>query len=168
MMTLKEYILHQLREMKREMLVAVEGLSEEDLTSHEPGNHSPIAWIVQHCSVNVDFFIHKGITGEFCLEHENKFRASPLIDPRPGHEYPPPSELVGRWTGLLDASTLALEAITNERLQEPSRSSNPPEPLVQSCLRVINHQNAHLRQIWCILGRRRVDEKWPVQQTWLA
>jgi hypothetical protein len=168
MMTLKEYILHQLREMKREMLVAIEGLSKEDLTSHEPGGHSPIAWIVQHCLVNVDFFIHKGITGEFCLEHEERFRAWPLIEPKPGDRYPAPSELVERWTTLLDASIETLEAVTDERLQEASRSSDPPEPLVQSCLRVVNHQNAHLRQIWCILGRRRVDEKWPEQQTWLA
>lgn len=168
MTTLKGYILHQLREMKREMLAAVEGLSEEDLTSHEPGGHSPIAWIVQHCCSNVDFFIHRGSTGQFFLQHDRRFLTWPLIDPKPGDEYPPPAELVERWSSLWDAATAALEALPEERLQQPSRSANPPEPLVESCLRVVNHSNAHLRQIWCILGRRRVDGKYPTQQTWLA
>ncbi len=167
-MTLTEYILHQLREIQREMLLAIGSLSEEDLTWLGAGEQGPIAWIVQHCCVNVDFFIHKGITGEVCLEHEPRFLAWPLPERKPDDEYPPLRELIERWTKLLDASVQALEDLPEERLQEPNRSSNPSEPLVESCLRVINHQNAHLRQIWCILGKRRVDEKWPVQDTWLA
>jgi hypothetical protein len=167
-MTLKDYILHQLREMKREMQAAIDGLSEEDLTSHEPGLRNPIAWIVQHCCVNVDFFIYRGITDEFCLEHEEKHLRWPLETPQPGDSYPPLDKLIERWTRLLDASVQALEALPEEQLQEPSRRSRPPEPLVESCLRVINHQNAHLRQIWCILGQRQVEGKWPTQDTWLA
>ncbi len=49
-MTTQEYILHQFGEMKREMLVATEGLSEADMTSHEPGGHVPVAWIPAHCT----------------------------------------------------------------------------------------------------------------------
>ncbi len=168
MTTLKDYTVHQLREMKREMLKAVGGLCEDDMTSHEPGGHSPIAWIVSHCLVNVDFFLHKGMSGQFLLEHDPKLRAWPIIDPRPGDAYPPGAELAERWSRLCDAAVGAIEAAPAERLQQPSRSANPPEPLVESCLRVTNHSNAHLRQIWCILGRRRVDGKWPTQETWLA
>jgi hypothetical protein len=168
MTDLKAYILHQLRETKRELLVAIEGLSEDDLISHEPGGHSPIAWIVQHCCVNVDFFIHRGITGKLCLDHEQRYLAWPLIEPQPGDDYPPLATLQDRWSRLLDASGAALEQLGVERLQEMSRSSRPPEPLVESCLRVINHENTHLRQIWCILGRRLLERKWPVQETWLA
>jgi hypothetical protein len=167
-MTIKEYILHQLREIKREMLVAVEGLSEEDLQSHEPHGHSPVAWVVQHCCGNVDFFIHRGITGRNCLEHEHRFVAWPIIDPRPGDPYPSLDELTERWTRVMEASLEALESLTDEELQAPSKSSHPPEPLIESCLRVINHQNSHIRQIWCILGWRRVGTKWPDQDTWLA
>ena len=168
MTDLKTYVLHQLREIKREMLKAVEGLSQDDLTSHEPGDHSPIAWIVQHCCVNIDFFVHKGITGQLHLDHDERFLTWPLTDPKPGDAYPSAAELADRWRGICDAAGKALEGIPPERLQQPSRSSDPSEPLVESCLRVINHQNVHLRQIWCILGRRRVDEKWPTQETWLA
>lgn len=168
MTTLKDYIVHQLREMKREMLAAIDGLSDEDLTSHEPGGHSPVAWIVCHCLVNVDFFIHRGVTGQWCLRHEDRFHRWPLIDPKPGDAYPGLPELTDRWGRLCDAAAAALEGISPEQLQQPGRSADPPEPLVESCLRVINHSNAHLRQIWCILGRRRVDGKWPTQETWLA
>ena len=165
-MTLKQYLLHQLREIRREMLVAIEGLSAEDLTSHEPGGHSPIAWIVQHCVLNVDYFIHRAVTERLCLHHDRQFLTWPLIEPQPGDEYPPLGELVERWTTVLNASLAALESIPEERLQEPSPTVT--EPLVESCLRVTNHQNNHLRQIWCILGRRHVDSRFPDQQTWLA
>ncbi len=167
-MTLQEYILHQLREMKREMLEAVAGFSEEDVRSHEPGDHNPVAWMVQHCCVNVDFLIHRGLTGEFFLEHEDRFLAWPLPEPSPGDRYPPLAELKERWITLMDAAVAALQAAPEDRLQEASRSADPAEPLVESCLRVINHQNAHLRQIWCIVGRKRIDQKWPRQETWLA
>ena len=168
MTTLKDYILHQLREIKREMLAAIEGLAEDDLAWLAAEDQGPIAWIVQHCCANVDFFIHKGITGQFCLEHEPRFLLWPLPPRRPDDAYPPRSELAERWSRLLDAGAAALESAGAERLQEPSASSRPPEPLVESCLRVVNHTNAHLRQLWCILGQRRVAGKWPVQETWLA
>jgi hypothetical protein len=149
------------------MLVAIEGISRDDLEYLEP-EHGPIAWIVQHCCANVDFFIHRGITGGFCLEHEHRFRAWPLIEPQPGDLYPPLPQLIERWTRLLYTSIQVFDGLSEERLQEPSRSSDPPEPLVESCLRVINHSNAHIRQIWCILGKRQAKGKWPVQETWLA
>jgi len=168
MKTLKDCLVHQLREMKREMLKAIQDLGPEDLTSHEPGDHSPIAWIVEHCCGNLDFFIHKGITGRFALEHEHRFLAWPIIEPRPGDAYRSLKELVDRWSQVCDASAAALGALPEQRLQESGKIANRTEPLVQSCLRVINHQNAHLRQIWCILGRRRIDSKYPDQETWLA
>ena len=169
MIHLKEYILHQVREIKREMLVAIEGLSQEDLTSHEPGAHSPIAWIVEHCVGNMDFFVCKGVTGKLVMEHERRF-GHPIIAPKPGAPYPSLDELKARWTKVLDACVAALEGVDEADLQRLSKAAKPSEsePLVESCLRVINHQNAHLRQIWCILGRRRVDHKFPTQETWLA
>jgi len=168
MMFLKDYILHQVREMKRELLVVLDGLGEQDMTSYESGEQTCIAWIVQHCCANVDFFIHKGSTGDFFLSHEQRFLTWPLIDPTPEDVYPPREELIHRWTGLCDAGVRALESLPEEDVQAPSKSADPGEPLVESCLRVVNHQNVHLRQIWCILGRRHIDKKWPVHETWLA
>jgi hypothetical protein len=165
--TLKEYILHQLGEMRREMLTTIEGLSEEDLLSHEPGSHSPIAWIIQHCVSNVDHCIHMGITGRFLLDHDIRFRAWPLIEPKPGDEYPPLPEMIDRWKRVTDASIDLLRELPEERLQERSLEDES-ELLAESCLRCTNHQNAHLRQAWCILGRRRVDDRWPEQGAWLT
>ena len=42
------------------------------------------------------------------------------------------------------------------------------EPMNESCLRIINHQNSHLRQIWMIIGYLKLNEtKWPKQGKWL-
>ena len=165
-MTLREYILHQLREAKREMLVAIEGLASEDLTSHEPCGHWPIAWIVQHCCGNVDGFLHRAVTGQPVLEHEDRYRKRPLAEPQPGDTYPELSELAARWTTLWDAVLPLMETLDEEAFQ--SQPEHGVEPLVESCLRVINHTNVHLRNIWTILGERRVDDKFAEQQTWLA
>jgi len=171
MTDLKQFILHQLHEIRREMLVAISGLSEEDLVAHEPHGRSPIAWIIQHCCSNLDGFIVRAVTGEEALPHDRRFRTWPLIDPQPGDEYAPPAVLVERWTTVVDASIAAIDSLPEEALQQPGPATSPerkPEPLVESCLRVINHQNAHLRQIWCIIGWRQIDDRYPEQQTWLA
>ena len=165
-MTLKEYILHQTREARREMLIAVEGLSGEDLSSLEPGGHWPVAWIVQHCCQNVDRFLYSAIEGRNSLDQNRRFSGRPDQEPRPGDEYPPPEELAGKWSGLLDSVIAGLEKLPDEKLQETPDGGK--EPLVESFLRVINHTNAHLRAIWCILGQRRIDSKFPEQKTWLA
>ena len=165
-MTLKEYILHQLREARREMLVALEGLTPEDLTSFEPCGHWPIAWIVQHCCGNIDGFLHRAVTGRPVLEHEDRYRKRPLAEPQPGDAYPELPELVERWTSVWDAVLALMEVLGEQELQ--AQSEHAVEPLVQSCLRVINHTNTHLRNIWTILGERRVDHKFAEQQTWLA
>ena len=166
-MTLTEYVLHQMREMKREMLAAVDGLSDEDVRSHEPGDYNPISWMMQHCCVNVDFLIHKGLTGEFYLEHEQRFLDWPLDRPQPGDSYPPLAELIERWSTLADAAVAQLQTAPEGFMEKASLAVGPTETLAESCLRSINHQNAHLRQIWCIVGRKRIDQKWPTQEAWL-
>ena len=164
-MTLKAYILHQLREIKREVLVAVEDLSEEDMRSHEPCGHWPIAWILQHFCLNVDRFLYFSREGSLFLEHDERMLTRPRVDPQPGEPYPPLSDLTSKWSTVIDAAIGLIELDGDDDLQ-----TTPPhgkEPVVESCLRVINHTNAHLRAIWCILGERRVDAKFPDQQTWL-
>ena len=55
-MTFREYLLHQLREMRRELLSSIEGLGREDVESFEPVGHWPIAWIAEHCTEVADAF----------------------------------------------------------------------------------------------------------------
>ena len=165
-MTLKEYILHQVGEARREMLAAVEDLSVDDLTSLEPVGHWPVAWIFQHCCQNVDRFLYAGIEGTNSLEQDRRFSGRPDREPGPGDKYPSLEELKERWAGLLDAVIRGLKKMPDDKLQETPAGGK--EPLVESFLRVINHTNAHLRAIWCIIGERGIDGKFPEQKTWLA
>lgn len=167
-MTLKPYVIHQLREIQREVLVALEGLSAEDVASFDPDGRSPIAWVVEHCCGVLDYFLCCRTTGAFRLEHEERFVAWPIIESKPGEALPTPEELRERWTQVLDAAVAAIEGLTCEELTRPRPGDRPEEPISESCLRMVNHVNAHLRQIWFTLGRRGVTAKWPEQETWLA
>ena len=71
-------------------------------------------------------------------------------------EYPSPDDLMARWTGVVDASIGALQDIPEEAFNRPGKLSD--EILAEACMRVINHQNAHLRQIWFILDRGPLAE----------
>jgi len=164
-MTLNKYILHQMAEAKREMVEAIKGLPSNVLSSHEPAGHWPIAWIVQHCCLNADFFLHHHMTGKFILEHEDRFKGWPLKEPKTEDQYPVAEKLIERWSTVWDGVMAEFSKLDEAKLSEKLHGR---EPLIDSCLRVINHANAHLRGIWCILGERRVDAKFPEQQTWLA
>lgn len=171
MTDLKRFILHQFAEMRREVLIAIEGLSEEDLLAHEPHGRSPIAWIVEHCCSNVDRFIVSAVRGAWALEHDPRFVTWPMPEPQPGDEYRPLAEMIERWQTVCDAAIDVIEGLDERALQEPGPAAGDGprrEPLVESCLRVINHQNAHLRQIWCIIGWLHIDAKYPEQRTWRA
>jgi len=179
---LKQFVLHQLHEIRREMLVAIDALSSEDLTAHDPHGRSPIAWIIEHCCANFDHFAVYAVTGAPAVEHDRRFTTWPIIEPQPGDPYPPLPELISRWETVCDAAIAAIESLPEEALQQPGPATTPerkpepmvesclrvPEPMVESCLRVINHQNSHLRQIWCIIGWRQIGDRYPDQQTWLA
>lgn len=159
MIDLKLFISYQLKEMKRELLAALEGLSEEDLTSHEPCGHWPVAWVAEHCSDVADKFLYHPIKGALFLEHDPAIVNWPKAAPQPGHAYRSRDEIARRWETLCDAILELHEAMSPDDLQKTYGA----EPYVESCLRVINHTNVHLRSLWCILGERRVDEKFPEQ-----
>jgi hypothetical protein len=164
-MTLKEFVLHQMAEARREMIEAVKGLSPGELSSMDPAGHWPVAWVMEHCTLNADFFLHVHMTGKYVLEHEDRYKGWPMKEPEPGDIYPDAEKLIERWTILWDAVIPEFS-----RLEESvfSEKLHGREPLIESCLRVINHVNAHLRSIWCILGEKRIDSKFPEQQKWLA
>ncbi|MCX8129744.1 MAG: DinB family protein [Clostridia bacterium] len=156
-MTLKQYIIKQLIEIKQVMERTMNGLKNEDLTSHEPCNHWPIAWNIQHCCGGIDLLLYKHITGGLFLEHDVDRIAYPFkFEPKPNDSYPPLTELETRWTSLMDSTINAILKLEDEEFDES---------LINKCYTAISHTNLHLRGIWCILGERRVDEKWPIEDT---
>jgi len=168
-MTLKHFILHQLCEMQRKMLIAVaEDLSDEQLTTIAPGHTIHIAWMVQHCCLNVDRWLHQNMTGQMALTHDQRFLDRPTPPPEPDERFPSSRELRERWQQVTDKALAALTDLDEAALQEPGPGLRK-EPLVESCLRVINHQNAHLRQIWITLAVLGITAiRWPEQGKWLA
>ena len=101
-MTLKQYILHQLREMQREMATAIRGLSPEHLQTCLPGKKNHVAWIVQHCCANVDIWLCRPTTGDFAIEHTDRFISWPVSPPEDGEQFPNAEILLDRWTCVTD------------------------------------------------------------------
>jgi hypothetical protein len=163
-MTFREYLLHQLREMRRELLTATDDLGGEDLTSFEPAGHWPIAWITEHCTEVADKFLYAPTHGATLHEYAPHVAKWTTIEPKPGDEYPSLAQMQNRWKMVCDAVISFVDSAKEEDLQH----SFGREPYVASLLRVINHTNSHLRSLWCILGERRVDEKFAEQQPFLA
>ena len=163
-MKIKQYVTYQLREAKREMLEALESLSDEVIASHEPSGHWPIAWIVEHCCVTADKYLHFHITGSYVLECEERYSGRPLREPAEGDAYPEIGELKARWTELMDSIMKSVSDLDDKRIGE---NLHGKEPVDVSCLRIINHINSHLRGIWFMLGQKRVDSKFPEQKTWI-
>jgi uncharacterized damage-inducible protein DinB len=165
---LKRVILHQLREMQREMALAISGLSSEHLEARLPGRRNSIAWIVQHCCANVDIWLHRSTMGEFAIQHTDRFITWPVSPPEEGESFPDANTLLDRWARATEAGISAIASLDDSQLLVPGQALGK-EAMVQSCLRVLNHQNAHLRQIWMMLGSLGLsDAHWPSQGTWLA
>jgi hypothetical protein len=160
-MTFKEYILHQLREMRRELLTAVKDVPTKDLFAFEPCNHWPIGWIAEHCTEVADGWLYTPVQDERMYDYEPQVESWTDREPQPGDTYPEPSAIAGRWAGMCDWIISFVEEAGDDDLQKPWGR----EPYINSLLRVINHTNSHLRSLWCILGERRVDHKWAEQQT---
>ena len=163
-MTFSEYLLHQLREMKREVLTSIEDVPEEDLFSFEPLDHWPIGWIVEHCTEVADKFLWVPVKGSSFHSYAEQVGNWPSREPVPDDNYPSPPEIAQRWSVLCDSVVELVESLSEEEIQRDYGR----EPYINSILRVINHTNSHLRSLWCLLGQRRVDHKWAEQQSFLA
>lgn len=163
-MTFREYMLHQLREMRRELLTATENVTGDDLTSFEPVGHWPVAWITEHCTEVADKFLYKPMHGGYLHEYAEQVEHWTSREPAQGDSYPDATEMRDRWAAICDEIVGFVEGASDDELQKQYGN----EPYVTSILRVINHTNSHLRSLWCILGERRVDHKWAEQQSFLA
>ena len=163
-MTFKEFVLHQLNEMRRELLTATDDLAGEDLSSFEPAGHWPIAWITEHCTQVADKFLYAAVHGAPLLTYAPHVGGWTEQEPKPGEAYPTLDEMQARWRQVCDAAIAFVTDASEDELQRQYGI----EPYIASILRVVNHNNSHLRSLWCILGERRVDSKFAEQQPFLA
>jgi hypothetical protein len=111
-----------------------------------------------------DKFLWAPVKGRGFHSYADHVANWPKREPRPGDAYPSPTEIRARWSDLCDEIVTLVESFSEEDLQRTYGN----EPYINSILRVINHTNSHLRSLWCILGERRVDQKWAEQQSFLA
>lgn len=163
-MEFKEYVTHQLCEMKRELLTAIDGLDDEALVSFGPVNHWPVAWIAEHCTQIADALLYKSVHGSQMHEYADQVQNWTSREPVPGDSYPSLGEIEKRWSELCDSVIEHVTATDAATLQDASTG----KAYLENVLLAVNHTNSHLRSLWCLLGQQRVDEKWAEQQSYLA
>lgn len=169
-MTRKEILLFQLHECRNEFADALEGLSNDQLVARPIEGRNPIGWIVCHCMKNFDFFLYATQNGRSLLSLDGLCAGFARYQHRPpGPENPPPD-----LSGLAEAADRvfaecigAVARLDENRFDEEAphwmhRDDNV-EHVAENCARVINHSNAHLRQIWMLRGAIGDAEHWPVQ-----
>ena len=164
----KEILVYQLREMRNEFADALDGLTEEQLAATPIEGENPIGWLACHCLRNVDHFIHQRQLGKTLLSPDGGCGAwATYASSMPGNGNPPPDfiglaealdEVVAICAGLIDC--LDEQALD---LPAPYGHHRAFESTAGNCIRVINHSNAHLRQIWMLLGAMGALDRWPVQ-----
>ena len=167
-MTRKEILLFQLREIRNEFADALADLAQEQLTAQPIGEHNPIGWIVSHCISNFNFFIRERQTNRSVVADYEEFGKFAEYARRPPTEENPPPDLTGVARAFDKVCEICIELI--ESLDEEALNNLPPywhherfESTTGNCVRVINHSNANLRQIWMIRGALGDKAHWPVQ-----
>jgi hypothetical protein len=162
-MTFNDYIVSELREVKRSLTAAIEGLSREDFISMEPCGHWPVAWITMHLMSAMDTYVSFELTGEFTVSHEERMMKWPFDPPKPGDPWPELQTLLDDWGKVMDKAIENVTALSDEGLQKvgghlTDRGVNHPISMVIHWM--VLHHEIHMRHLWCILGERRVDDKW--------
>jgi 3-methyladenine DNA glycosylase AlkD len=166
-MNIKQLVLNQLWEQKYEMLQALVGLEINEIRTKGKGNHWPIGWIVEHCICVMDLMINKHITGNWCLTHKESLMRWPLLEPDDTYIYYSSDDLQRKWINSLEITINNINSADESDFQNYSPTGYGKETLLESCLRVINHNNAHLRNIWCQIGLVGNISKWPEQGIWM-
>jgi len=167
--TRKEILLFQLREIRRELAGALDGLSPEQLTALPvEGRRNPIGWIVCHCMRSVDFFLYRSQTGASYMAGKEAFE--PLAayagkDAGTDNAAPDLSGLAAACDELWAACIERIEAVDEEDFDRPGPhwSGRGYETVAGNCVRMINHHNAHLRAIWMLRGAMGETEHYPHQ-----
>jgi hypothetical protein len=163
-MEFKTYVVHQLCEMKRELLNALEGLDKETLASFGPADHWPAAWIAEHCTQIADALLYKSVEETQMHEYADQVQNWTTREPVPGDSYPEPDEIKQRWSMLCDWIISHAEGMSPSQMQDASSG----KAYLENILLAVNHTNSHLRSLWCLLGQLQENEKWAEQQSYLA
>lgn len=166
-MTRKEILLFQLEEARNEFADALEDLAQEQLVARPLVGRNPIGWIVCHCLRNWDLFLYESHTGRSLLAADGPYAdlhryasAPPDGDNRP----PDLSGLMAAVNHVFGTCISRVEGLDEEALSRPGAHWHHPslESVAGNCVRVTNHSNAHLRQIWMLRGAMG-DDHWPTQ-----
>ncbi len=166
-MTRKEILVFQLRECRNEIANALDGLTAEQFAEQALPGRNHVGWIVCHCMNNFDFFLHQRQTGESMLGGARYEPFAAHGRTPPGDDNPAPD-----FTDLTRAADEVFRACIEviAGLLDDAFGEKPPywhhetfESTAGTCVRVINHSNAHLRQIWLLRGVMDAPDPWPVQ-----
>lgn len=157
-----------LEEARNEFANALEGLQTEHLAATPVQGQNPIGWIVCHCMRNAQRFLldPQGAPDLIAaLPHGAAYAA--YVSRPPGEGNPPPdlTTAIADLDAILAAAIERIAALSEEVLDRPGpRWSRPePETTAENCLRVVNHANAHIREIWLLRWEQGAREHWPHQ-----
>ena len=167
-MTRKEILVYQLEEVRYEFAEALDGLSDEAWTAKPIGDRNPIAWIAHHCAGNFDFFLYQTQKGVSLLGENSAYGnlgdygSGPLNDDQLATDF---SDLAAAADEVFSICIDMLSVLSEDEFHEkpPCWPQKSFESVAGNCVRVINHSNAHLRQIWTLRGALN-DSSWPVQK----
>ena len=167
-MTRKDILLFQLEEMRNEFADALTDLTHEQMVDDPLGGRNPIGWIVCHCINNFDFFLHQRQLDRSVTDADEELKSFARYGWDPPTEENPPPDLTRVPDAFDRVCEICIEVI--DSLDEEALTNLAPywhhgrvESTAGNCVRVINHSNAHLRQIWMIRGALGDKDHWPVQ-----
>ncbi len=166
-MTRKEILLFQLREIRNELADALTGLDQAALTAQPAAGHNTIGWLVCHCLANWDYFLHQPQTDRSLLAggRHGALAAYTRLEPARQAEAPDFRDLAAAADEVLGTCVDLIERLDEEALDRPAPfwRRQHYESVAGNCVRVVNHGNAHLREIWLLRGLLDLVEPWPSQ-----
>ena len=164
----KEILFFQLAELGNEFADALADLTQEQLTARPLPGQNPIGWIACHCLRNWDFFIHQRQTNRSLLGAEGEFAHLGRYasqDPTEGNPPPDFALLPQAVEEIFAACIQLIEGLDESALDNlaPYWHHQNFEPVAGNCVRVINHSNTHLRDIWMLRGAMGDKTHFPKQ-----
>lgn len=167
-MTRKEILLFQLREIRNEFADALADLTHEQMIADPLEGRNPIGWIVCHCINNFDFFLYqRQLNKSLVNASDERKKFARYASNAPNQENSPPdlTDLPDAFDKVCETCIEVIESLDEEALNNlsPYWHHENFESTSGNCVRVINHSNAHLRQIWMIRGTLGHKDHWPVQ-----
>ncbi len=166
-MTRKEIILFQLNEIRNEFADALADLTQDQLFKQHIEGRNPIGWIACHCLNNFNFFIHlcqtkTSILSDGINEKFGKYGHNP---PKEDNIPPDFTELPKVVDEVFTTCIKLIEVLDEDAFDNPAPywHHRNYETTAGNCVRVINHSNAHLRQIWMLRGAFGDKGHWPLQ-----